>query len=370
MLTYTFKAKNNEGVLVSGNMAADRREAVVSALKQKGYFLLSVKQQSKLSTILRLEAGLGSRVSVRDRAIFTHQLATLLRAGMQLCIALKTLTKQTENKYLASVIRQLHRDIEQSSSLSQAMAKHPRAFSQVYTAIVEAAEESGSLAETLSVLSKQLKTQAAWEVECLLLKIFEYGDYSFHSALLGEYSQTLNCTFFLAKHKGNIVGAAGCLYSHMNPAVVIIGPVGVAAEYRRNGIGRKLVTSIVEHLRGRPCSHTRFSFSLKFDCGTVSHASSCHYQAYSKSSVNKISLPTVVNTVLSRISLPCLRTDRTGRSKCSKCTTIFSTRSRSGGIILINPPCSSSATRTNKLIGPKLVGISVSRITAPARDHT
>jgi len=147
--------------LVSGSMTADRREAVVSALKQKGYYLLSVEQQSKLSTVLRSNAGLGNRVSVRDRAIFTHQLATLLRAGMQLCIALKTLTKQTENKYLASVIQQLHTDIEQSSSLSQSMAKHPRAFSQVYTAIVEAAEESGSLAETLSVLSGQLKTQAS-----------------------------------------------------------------------------------------------------------------------------------------------------------------------------------------------------------------
>jgi len=161
MLTYTFKAKNNEGVLVSGDMAADRRETVVNTLKQKGYYLLSVEQQNKLSAILRSNAGLRSRVSVRDRAIFTHQLATLLRAGMQISIALNTLSKQTENKYLASVIRQLRTDIEQSSSLSQAMAKHPRVFSKVYTAIVAAAEESGSLAETLSVLSKQLKAQAA-----------------------------------------------------------------------------------------------------------------------------------------------------------------------------------------------------------------
>ena len=161
MLTYTFKAKNSEGVLVSGDMAADRRETVVNSLKQKGYYLLSVEQQNKLSAILRSNAGLRSRVSVRDRAIFTHQLATLLRAGMQISIALNTLSKQTENKYLASVVRQLRSDIEQSSSLSQTMAKHPRVFSQVYTAIVAAAEESGSLTETLSVLSKQLKAQAA-----------------------------------------------------------------------------------------------------------------------------------------------------------------------------------------------------------------
>jgi type IV pilus assembly protein PilC len=161
MFTFVFRARNNEGALVSGDMTADRRETVVSALKDKGYYLLSVEQQSKISAVLGSRTSLGRRVRVRDRAIFTQQLATLLRAGMQLSMALSTLSKQTENKYLASVIEQIQSDVEQSSSLSQAMAKHPKAFSQVYTAIVEAAEEAGSLAETLSVLSQQLKAQAS-----------------------------------------------------------------------------------------------------------------------------------------------------------------------------------------------------------------
>ena len=161
MFTFVFRAKNNEGVLVSGDMTADRRETVVNTLKDKGYYLLSVEQRSKMASLIDLQGGLVHRVRVRDRAIFTHQLATLLRAGMQLSLALTTLSKQTENKYLASVIEQIQNDVEQSSSLSQAMAKHPKAFSQVYTAIVEAAEEAGSLAETLHVLSRQLKAQAS-----------------------------------------------------------------------------------------------------------------------------------------------------------------------------------------------------------------
>ncbi|MHC4645397.1 MAG: type II secretion system F family protein [Planctomycetota bacterium] len=161
MLNYNFKAKSNEGTLVYGSMRADRRESVIDAMKQKGYYLLSVEPEGRLTRLLRSDAGLRSRVSLRDKAIFTHQLGTLLRAGMQLSVALKTLSKQTQNKYLASVVQQIERDIEQSSSLSQAMAKHPRVFSQVYTAIVEAAEQSGSLAETLLVLSKQLKERAA-----------------------------------------------------------------------------------------------------------------------------------------------------------------------------------------------------------------
>ena len=161
MLNYIFKARNSHGALVSGDLCADRRETVINTLKQKGYYLLSVERQNKLSVFFRSNAGLARRISVKEKAIFTHQLATLLRAGMQLTAALRTLSKQTQNKYLTSMIEQIYSDIEQSSSLSEAMAKHPKAFSKVYTAIVEAAEESGSLAETLSVLSKQLKSQAS-----------------------------------------------------------------------------------------------------------------------------------------------------------------------------------------------------------------
>lgn len=93
----------------------------------------------------------------------------------------------------------------------------------------------------------------AWEIESLLLKIFEYGDYSFRSALTGEYSETLNCVFFLAKSNENIIGVAGCLYSKKNPAIAIVGPVGVLPEYRSQGIGTELLNSITEHLKQNNC---------------------------------------------------------------------------------------------------------------------
>ena len=145
--------------MLSGHLQSQNRESAIASLKQNGYYLISVNQQDKVSALLSRSTGLS--VCTKDKAVFTHQLAALLKAGMQLTLALKTLATQTDNKHLRSIIAQLHEEIEQSSSLSEAMSKHPRVFPKVYTAIVNAAEYSGSLAETLEILASQLKSESA-----------------------------------------------------------------------------------------------------------------------------------------------------------------------------------------------------------------
>ena len=161
MLTYSYKAKNISGEELSGQLQAQSRAEVVATLKQKGLFLLKVEPLGRFSAVFASGGQIGGRVSIKEKAIFTHQLATLLKAGVKLTVALSTLSKQTENKHLKAVISKIHDDIERSSSLSEAMARHPKLFSSVYTAIIEAAEQSGALSETLAVLSRQLKSQAA-----------------------------------------------------------------------------------------------------------------------------------------------------------------------------------------------------------------
>ena len=161
MLTYSYQAKNINGNELSGQIQGQDRQEVVVALKRKGFFLLRVELQSRFSAAFASGVQIGNRVSIKDKAIFTHQLATLLKAGMKLTAALSTLSKQTKNKHLKTIISQIHDDIEQSSSLSEAMGRHPKVFSSIYTAIVEASEQSGALSETLSVLSIRLKSQAS-----------------------------------------------------------------------------------------------------------------------------------------------------------------------------------------------------------------
>ena len=106
--------------------------------------------------------------------------------------------------------------------------------------------------ETRQVMAP-LAPEAAWEVESLLLKIFEYGDYSFRSALRGDYAETLYCTFFQARYKRRLIGVAGCLSDRRNPAVSILGPVGVDIDYRGNNVGSMLVKSVIDEMKRRDC---------------------------------------------------------------------------------------------------------------------
>jgi type IV pilus assembly protein PilC len=161
MYTYNYQARNMSGEMLSGQTQAQDLHAAVASLKQKGLFLLRMEPQNQLLAYFSKNTPVGYRVSVKEKALFTHQFATLLKAGMQLTTALETLARQTRNKHLGAVITQIHSDIEQSSCLSEAMSRHPKVFSRIYTAVVEAAEQSGALPETLTILSSQLKSQAS-----------------------------------------------------------------------------------------------------------------------------------------------------------------------------------------------------------------
>jgi GNAT superfamily N-acetyltransferase len=113
--------------------------------------------------------------------------------------------------------------------------------------------QAGSAGFELSCLAAPLAPDPAWEAEALLLKIFEYGDYSLRAALAGAYSQQLDCIFSLARENKTLVGAAGALCGGRNPSVALLGPVGVLEKCRGRGLGTALVTALVDDLRGRGC---------------------------------------------------------------------------------------------------------------------
>jgi general secretion pathway protein F len=110
-----------------------------------------------------LAEGIGGRIRHRiprqQVAICIGQLASLLKAGLPLAMAIKSLQEQAAGTPLAAVLDKIRADISEGSTLCEAMGKFPRLFPLTYTAAVRAGEEGGILAEVLARLTVQLKTE-------------------------------------------------------------------------------------------------------------------------------------------------------------------------------------------------------------------
>jgi general secretion pathway protein F len=101
------------------------------------------------------------RLSVRELAIVTRQLSTLLRSGIHLSEAITAIVEQTTNPKVERVFRDLREKITGGVSLAEALANHPKYFSDLYVNMVRAGEASGNLDEVLHRLADYLQKQAS-----------------------------------------------------------------------------------------------------------------------------------------------------------------------------------------------------------------
>ena len=111
----------------------------MTQLRQRRMIVVKVEEQAKAKQRTR-----GS-ISMRDIVIFTRQFSTMINAGLPLVQALDILSKQTENKSLAAVTRQVVFDVESGHTVADALSKHPNAFSDLYVNMVAAGEAGGIL---------------------------------------------------------------------------------------------------------------------------------------------------------------------------------------------------------------------------------
>ena len=156
--TYVYKVRDQIGMVHEGSLEGETEQLVVSKLKEMGYVPVSVeaRNKSKLSTDIKLRE---EKIDLRAVVIFSRQLATMVNAGLTLIRALGILGEQTSSKSLAAVIVLVRGDIERGLSFSQAISKHPKAFPEVYVAMVRSGETAGMLDEVLLRLSTTLEKQ-------------------------------------------------------------------------------------------------------------------------------------------------------------------------------------------------------------------
>lgn len=162
MPVYEYKGLDKGGKGVSGILDIESQGALRQALQGKGIFVTEVKEGRAAGQRAAGEVDFKRMlqfVGLRDIAVLTRQLATLLRAGIPLVEALNALTEQADKDELKRVLSDVKRKVNEGSGLALALADHPKQFSDLYVNMVRAGESSGNLDVVLERLTDFLEAQ-------------------------------------------------------------------------------------------------------------------------------------------------------------------------------------------------------------------
>jgi type IV pilus assembly protein PilC len=159
-MTFEYRARDRSGGVHAGQMEGSSTAAVAGALRDKGFVPLRIDEKRVRALDKELSIpGFKKKVKVKEVAIFSRQLATMVNSGLTLIRALVILEEQTENAMLRGIISEVKSQVEQGLSLSAALEQHPDTFSVLYISMIRAGEVGGALDETLLRLADTLESQ-------------------------------------------------------------------------------------------------------------------------------------------------------------------------------------------------------------------
>jgi len=156
MQTFTYVAKNSEGLNHKGLIEASDERQAAEILRQNGLVPIAISTHT-LPVISGIVRKLSGRVPYGELVNFTRQLSTMITAGLNLPDALTILQKQTANQSFKDVLADVLRSVEGGISLASSMEKHPKVFGQIYTSLVRAGETAGVLDNVLNRLAENLE---------------------------------------------------------------------------------------------------------------------------------------------------------------------------------------------------------------------
>jgi type IV pilus assembly protein PilC len=160
-MKFKYNARNQQGELQTGFVEAANKEAALNILTGHDLFVLSLEETEKLRWHDRILSFL-KRVKVGDLMIFTRQFATLMESKMPLGDSLRTLYRQTVNPVLKEAIFGVSSDVDAGLSLSQAMERQGKIFSEFYINMIRSAEITGRLEEAMVFLADYLDKESMW----------------------------------------------------------------------------------------------------------------------------------------------------------------------------------------------------------------
>ena len=160
MPAFRYEAADATGKTDKGVIEADSARQARTLLRARGLTPLLVDALGAQAT-KRSGSTFGKRLSAQENALVTRQLASLLVAGLPLDEALAALADQAERAYVGELLAAIRAEVLGGSSLSVALAQHPKDFPDIYRALVSAGEHSGNLGLVLSRLADYIESRNA-----------------------------------------------------------------------------------------------------------------------------------------------------------------------------------------------------------------
>lgn len=155
-MLFIYKAIDNTGGETEGSIDALNKDVAISSLQRRGLVIKSIVSSEEQGGLLKKEFHFFERVKNKDVVILSRQIATLFAAQVSALRVFRLLSGESENPTLGRKLQEVADDIQAGATISKALAKHNKIFSEFYVNMVKAGEESGKLDETFNYLADYL----------------------------------------------------------------------------------------------------------------------------------------------------------------------------------------------------------------------
>jgi type IV pilus assembly protein PilC len=160
--SFEYTSRNTAGKLVKGRVNAQSEGTAAAKITGMGLTPVTLHEAAAAKGLQREISlgGFGNRVSLKDLAVVTRQLSTMIASGLSLLRALTILSEQTQNKHLASVLATVVNEVETGGSLSDSLARHPKEFPPIMINMIRAGEVGGFLDGALDSIAMNFEKEA------------------------------------------------------------------------------------------------------------------------------------------------------------------------------------------------------------------
>lgn len=172
MTAFRYAVVDPAGKEQSGVLEADSARAARQLLKGRGLVPLTVEPVVSEAQKSALTLSIGRKLSQTELAVITRQLASLMGAQLPIADALTVMVEQSEKQSVRELMAAIRTDVLGGTSLSKALARHPRQFPEIYRALIAAGEESGKLGSVLQSLADYIEERSRLQQKITLAFVY------------------------------------------------------------------------------------------------------------------------------------------------------------------------------------------------------